>query len=432
MSLSSTRSPQGCLFSTSDGGFVGYKIVDGIYFNVHEKFDGSKMFADSSYPVIYLAIADTTKQLSHYIMLVNSAAMGEGYEQAGWMILAGDENGNYYPIYVENAFDWSSNSDGPQMVVTTAGWQSEYVDLATGKLKLPANGSISDVGRSMMLISESSDITEDLLGDYVAGTPFTKIEGVYKWSNLAKSGEETLKLSGEAYKIIQPTSGDLTITESDGAENVIILGTISGTLTIENRAVRQLTYIGNCDNLYIDLRDWGTYSSSEYPVINLIGEGTAVIYGSRMDVTATDTIRVEESDDGTSAYKYCNIKAGKNITYKFNVGNKSYHTQQPARFECNELTIEDLTNDYSSVCRLIDAHCNFLTINGSTTFLENGFNKNGSNRTMGSELVIHAPSLSRAGGDNCTAARYAGPASDLGGYHLFATYDSCTSTYNRT
>ena len=434
MSLSSSRSPKGCLFSTSDGGFAGYKIVDGVYFNVHEKFDGSKMFADSSYPILYLAIADITKQLFHHIMLVNSAAMGEGYEQAGWMILAGDENGNYYPIYTENAFDWSSNSDGPQIVITTAGWQSEYVDLATGKLKLPANGSTSDVGRSMMIISESSDVTEDLLGNYVGGTPFTKIEGVYKWSNLVESSEETLKLSGNAYKIIQPASGDLTITESDGAENVIILGTISGTLTIENRAVRQLTYIGNCGNLYIDLKDWSTYSTADYPIINLIGEGTATIYGDRMDVNATDSVTViETSDDGTSAYKCCNIEAGKDIDYRFNVGAKFSNGSNPARFKCDKLTIQNLAGDYSSVGRLIEAYCNYFYVNGNDAFLKNSttITQSGAYSSVGSTLRLYMPGYPY--NDSCAAARvYAAPGSVLGLHHLFGVYDSCTSTYNRS
>lgn len=427
LNLNEREAPIGCLFSQY-GTFAGYNLVDGVYLNVHDKFDGTRMFADSSQPMLQVITHDIDKQAKYGLMFVLMDAFGP---TGGWSILLQDwESEQIYPLYAERAFEWNDMG----ITVTTPGWQSEYVDLTTGKLKVSKDGVISDIGRALMYLPGEMGITEDLLGDFVAGTPFTQVEGVYKWSNLTKSGEETFKLSGNNYKIIQHTSMEpLTLTENNGAENVIILGTIDGTLTIENGAVKQLTYIGYCSHLTIDLRDWKSYSStSDCPVINLIGDGTATIYGSRMAVTATDSLIVEESNDGTAAYKWCNIKTGKNITYKFNVGNKGYHTQQPAHFECNELTIEDLSGDTSSVCRLIDAHCNFLTINGSRTFLENSLNKNGSGG-MGSELVVHAPSLSRAGGDNCTAARYAGPASDLGGYHLFAEPDTCNpSIYNRT
>lgn len=126
--------------------------------------------------------------------------------------------------------------------------------METGKLKLPNGDATVDSGRALLYLPGEMDVTEDVLGDYVSGAPFVSLGSIYKWSKLAESGEETLKLSGEAYKIIQPTSGDLTITESNGAENVIILGTIDGTLTIENGAVKQLTYIGDCNNLSINLR----------------------------------------------------------------------------------------------------------------------------------------------------------------------------------
>ena len=425
MSLSSSRSPKGCLFSTTDGGFAGYKIVDGIYFNVHEKFDSSKMFADSSYPVLYLAMADITKQLYYHIMLIHSAAMGEGYEQAGWMILAEDENENYYPIYAENAFDWSGNSDGPQIVVTTAGWQSEYVDLATGKLKLPANGSISDVGRSMMLISESSDITEDLLGDYIASTPFTKVEGVYKWSNLTMGDWETLKLSGNAYKIIQPQNGEsITIPGSNESQHIIVLGTVYDTIKI-GEGTSSLTFIGNNNgNLKIDLSDLS--DSSAIPNINIISDSEVIIIGNRFNIKSNVDITIREIAQTSSwPSKDGSIETSGNVDYRFERAGSSY--DQPLNIKCKNLYLKNENNlSRDALRRKIIVECEYLTVSGNTDFLHNEYNKYNT-ITDGSRLVVKMPVDS----DGCYAFPNAGPGSVIGDKYLFAEPDTCTSIYNR-
>lgn len=432
----------GCLFSTSDGGFAGYKIVDGVYFNVHEKFDGSKMFANSSYPVLYSAIADITKQSAYSMMFVNSAVMGEGYEQAGWMILVGNDE-NYYPIYAENAFDWSGNSDGPQIVVTTAGWQSEYVDLTTGKLKLPANGSISDVGRSMMIITEDAEVTEDLLGNYIGGTPFIKVEGVYKWSNLAASGEETLKLSGNDYKIIQHTSNEsLELTDSNSAENVIIVGTIDGTLKIDEGCLETLTYIGYCNHLEVDLSDW--INSTNYPKITLIGDGTATIRGNRMAVKTMGGLNVYEiSTDNSYPAFFCDIIAGEDVKYSMVSDNsrtvssqlsQSDNNVQIMRFDCRKLTLDpnDGSSSIYALHRFIDATCERFYIEKGAEFLRNEYNKV-TTTDGGCKLLLHMPSYERALVDGCYATNYAGPGSILGDKYLFAEPDTCNSSvYNRS
>lgn len=428
LSLSEREAPIGCLFSQY-GEFAGYNLVDGVYLNVHEKFDGTKMFADSSRPMLQVVTYDIDKQTKYGLMFVLLDAFGPA---GGWSILLQDwETEQIYPLYAEKAFEWNDMG----ITVTTAGWQSEYVDLTTGKLKVPYNGTISDIGRSMVYLPGEMEVTEDVLGDYVAGTPFVKLEGVYKWSNLVKNKEETLKLAGNDYKIIQHTSMEsLTIDNNNGAENVIILGTIDGTLTIESGAVKQLTYVGYCNHLTIDLKGWTNYASMpDYPVINLIGDGAATINGRCMDITATDSVTVIEPSDGTNVFKWCSIKAGKNIDYRFNQGLKqqiSDNNAQLAHFECDRLTIENLTGDMSAVCRLIEGYCNHFVLNGSDSFLKNPNNMTGIGGQ--SSLILHMPSYTMALNDGCYAQNYAGPGSTLGARHLFAEPDACGSyVYNR-
>ena len=418
MQLSAKEAPKGCLFSAADGGFAGCKLVDGIYLNVHEDFDGSKMFANSSQPVLQVVAHAVDKQTKYGLMFALLDALGIA---GGWSILLQNwETEQIYPLYAEKAFEWSDAG----LTVTTPGWQSEYVDLTTGKLKVPHDGSISDIGRTLLYLPGEMDVTEDVLGNYLSAAPFTKIEGVYAWSKLA-GDSDTLNLSSNTHRIIQPTTKALEINQSNSADNIIVLGSVDD-ITVKDRALKTLTYIGRCETLRLDFTDWS--NSSEVPYINLIGDGSATIVANRADIKATDSVSIREYNQDNSGYaNWCSVETPGTVEYY--LARENNVTYQPIIVKCDRFKLHNDNNlSRYNLHRSISADCRIFNIYGDTDFLHNEKNKYNTD-SGGSRLVVKMPMES----DGCYAFPNAGPGSIIGDKYLFVAPDTCNSSvYNRS
>lgn len=418
MQLSDKEAPKGCLFSAADGGFAGCKLIDGIYLNVHEDFDGKKMFAGSSQPMLQVVAHAADKQTKYGLMFALLDAFGAA---GGWSILLENwETEQIYPLYAEKAFEWVDAG----LTVTTPGWQSEYVDLTTGKLKVPYDGSISDIGRTLLYLPGEMDVTEDILGNYLSAAPFTKIEGVYAWSKLA-GDSDTLNLSSNTHRIIQPTTKALEINQSNSADNIIVLGSVDD-ITVKDRALKTLTYIGRCETLRLDFTDWS--NSSEVPYINLIGDGSATIVANRADIKATDSVSIREYNQDNSGYaNWCSIETPGIVEYY--LARENNVTYQPIIVKCDRFNLHNDNNlSRYNLHRSISADCRIFNIYGDTDFLHNEKNKYDT-RTGGSSLTLKMPIES----DGCYAFPNAGPGSIIGDKYLFVEPDTCNSSvYKRS
>lgn len=365
------------IFSYSPDKFTDYPIIsDGIYFNIKNNPRFNDIFISDelkNYPIIMQSISGRVE---------NTAAIGYLiFASAG--VLTHNESDLRKLIIIDSVIvDGDSSQSMAQRIVYSEdelsidgaaiprGWNSDFVDPESGRLLHYMSNSSSYKPYSEVMwvgpVQETINLGNAAaagadINSIMSGDPYELIIAGAKWKSLEKVLPEYLLATDGPYSIRKANPTGESINGNSTVPNLILIGDVSGTLTIGSGSnLRNLVYVGKCDNLTIDTTAYGTYWSEgrRLPKISIYGSGTALVRGDIFDIESNTSLTVNEVSDSIGTVKYNQVKCADHLIYNSKVGGGQLDIQ------AKHLTLNaPYSPSYST--RVINAECIYFDSSAS-------------------------------------------------------------------